>query len=67
MTGIMVRHMKPRCPHCDAEALYVGLERLDCPTDGCPNHRPEEDLQPLLPGLEASDFRFELLSEARFF
>lgn len=28
-----------RCPRCDAEALYVGLSELECPTAECPNFR----------------------------
>lgn len=58
--------MKPRCPHCDAEAIYVGLKRLDCPTDGCQNHRPSEWVQPQLPGIDPADFPFELFAGHSF-
>lgn len=40
---------KERCPICRAEALYVGLEALECPTAECPNYgergKPGEQLR----------------------
>ncbi len=30
--------MKERCPFCDAEVVYLGLEHLECPTEDCPNY-----------------------------
>jgi hypothetical protein len=63
--------MDARCPHCDAEAIYVGLSRLDCPTEGCPNHRDERPREPrqLEIDLETDLERFplELLAEAHDF
>jgi hypothetical protein len=29
---------RERCPICHAEALYVGLDELECPTAECPNY-----------------------------
>lgn len=46
---------KERCPICDAEALYVGLEHLECPTRECPNFRAKDELH--VPG---EQLRFEL-------
>lgn len=28
------------CPRCGAEALYVGLQSIECGTPDCPNYRP---------------------------
>ncbi len=40
---------KERCPFCRAEAVYVGLEDLECPTPECPNYtekgKPGEQLR----------------------
>jgi hypothetical protein len=32
----------PRCPLCNAEALYVGLSHIECATLACANHRPDD-------------------------
>jgi hypothetical protein len=34
--------MSERCPICHAEALYIGLARLECPTETCPNYGSED-------------------------
>jgi hypothetical protein len=44
---------KERCPICHAEALYVGLEDLECPTPECPNYGTE-------PSRSGEQLRFEL-------
>lgn len=49
------RMAKARCPICDAEALYVGLERLECPTRDCPNFGKSEDAK-----VVGEQLRFEL-------
>ncbi|HJL19704.1 MAG TPA: hypothetical protein RMH99_28840 [Sandaracinaceae bacterium LLY-WYZ-13_1] len=60
--------MDPRCPLCDAEALYVGLRRVECPTEGCANHRPPEGRgggEPSRLGtLDPARFPYELLFES---
>ncbi len=58
---------KERCPHCDAEAVYVGLEQLECPTRECPNftmraaaHAPGEQLR-----FDLDQLMYELWVRAR--
>jgi len=53
-----------RCPYCDAEALYVGLTRLDCPTEGCENHREQPPREPRQLEIDLERFAAELAGEA---
>lgn len=46
---------KERCPICHAEALYVGLENLECPTPECPNYGTGTE-----PGRSGEQLRFDL-------
>lgn len=51
---------KARCPSCDAEALYVGLSHLECPTVDCPNYRPCEGDAPPQPEERQLTFEIDL-------
>ena len=59
--------MERRCPHCDEVATYVGLAHLECPTEGCPNHRADAAAE-TAEGAEAEPtFPLELLAVAHDF
>lgn len=57
---------KERCPLCHAEAVYVGLENLECPTRNCPNFQGSEGERTSAAGeqlrLELERFMSELRS-----
>lgn len=67
----MLREMtKPSCPHCHADALYVGLDRVECATHGCKNQRVgiaknEAYPEPLYEGIDPEDFPYEYLPTPR--
>lgn len=58
---------KERCPICQAEAVYVGLEDLECPTPECPNYgaRPESHAAGEQLRFDLDQLMYELWCRAR--
>lgn len=57
-----------RCPLCQAEVSYLGLDRVECPTRECPNYSERADA-PAKKGeqlrLELDQLMYELWCRAR--